>query len=75
MNREVRLCTTRPVNNGLTALNTDVIILAFTRLSSAELPVLITWSCYCLGVLLFIYFSVVSDPHEPQSVNADLRRG
>jgi len=39
MNREVKLFTTRPISNGLIALNTDVIILAFTRLSTAELPV------------------------------------
>lgn len=73
MNREVRLCTTRPVNNGFIALITNVIILAFTRQSSAELPVLITRSCCCLGIPLS-FFSVVSDPHEPKSVNTDLRR-
>lgn len=64
--REVRLCTTRPVNNGLIALNTDGIILALTRLSSAELPVLITRSCYCLRILFyfFLLFQIHMNPSQ-----------
>ena len=58
------VCTARPVQNSLIALNTDVIILALTRLSSAELPVLNARLCYCSAVFPPLLFQIHMNPSQ-----------